>query len=113
MVVHLRAEGKAFIVLLLILMMWCTLTNLIQDMSNPYRTSRLFTEKEIVLGEVLRYENRDDNKSCEACKDSISHHDRAHEVIPESMHMLAAGEQISVDFATFNNSQSNLIFNSS
>ena len=44
-------------------------------------------------------------KSCEACKvDNISHHDKAHQVIPEGLQMLAPGEQISVDFATFNNS---------
>ena len=43
-------------------------------------------------------------KSCEACKmDSISHHDKPHQVIPENMQMLAAGEQISVDFAVYNN----------
>ena len=43
-------------------------------------------------------------KSCEACKiDSISHHDKPHQVIPENMQMLAVGEQISVDFATYNN----------
>ena len=30
------------------------------------------------------------------------HHDRAHQVIPEIMQMLAPGEQISVNFATFN-----------
>ena len=43
-------------------------------------------------------------RSCEPCKvDSISHHDKAHQVIPESMQMLAPGEQISVDLATFNN----------
>ena len=44
------------------------------------------------------------HKSCEACKiDSISHHDKPHQVIPENMQMLAVGEQISVDFATYNN----------
>ena len=43
-------------------------------------------------------------KSCEACKiDSISHHDKPHQVIPEKLQMLVAGEQISVDFAVFNN----------
>ena len=41
---------------------------------------------------------------CEACKsDSISHHDKTHQVIPEGLHILAPGEQISVDFAVFNN----------
>ena len=43
-------------------------------------------------------------KACEACKEnSISHHDKPHQVIPENLQMLAAGEQISVDFAVFNN----------
>ena len=33
--------------------------------------------------------------------DSISHHDKPHQVIPENLLMLAAGEQISVDFAVY------------
>ena len=41
---------------------------------------------------------------CKACKtDSISHHDKAHQVIPEGLNLLAPGEQISIDFCVFNN----------
>ena len=41
---------------------------------------------------------------CEPCKvDSISHHKKAHQAIPENLQLLAPGEQISIDFAVFNN----------
>ena len=33
----------------------------------------------------------------------MSHHNKPHQVIPENLQMLAPGEQISIDFATFNN----------
>ena len=49
-------------------------------------------------------------KSCEACKlDSISHHDKPHHIIPENLQMLAVGEQISVDFAVYNNKSSMVV----
>ena len=40
--------------------------------------------------------------NCQECKvNSISNHDKAVQVIPEELTMLAPGEQISVDFATY------------
>ena len=40
---------------------------------------------------------------CKAFKtESISHHDKAHQVIPEGINLLAPGEQISIDFCVFN-----------
>ena len=40
---------------------------------------------------------------CEECKiNSISHHDKAHQVVPEGLNLLAPGEQIAVDFCSFN-----------
>ena len=41
---------------------------------------------------------------CEPCKlDSQSQHNKPHQVIPENLQFLMPGEQISVDFKTFNN----------
>ena len=39
---------------------------------------------------------------CQECKaNSISHHDKPVQVIPEGLKMLAPGEQVSVDFCSF------------
>ena len=43
------SKGNAFMVLLTLLMGYTTLTNPIHDISNRYRTARLFTKNEIVL----------------------------------------------------------------
>ena len=41
--------------------------------------------------------------NCRECKEnSISNHDKKVQVIPENLTMLAPGEQISIDFATYN-----------
>ena len=41
---------------------------------------------------------------CEDCKaNSISHHDKAYQVVPEGLILLAPGEQISIDFCSYNN----------
>ena len=39
---------------------------------------------------------------CEECKtNSISHHDKTVQVVPEGLNLLAPGEQISVDFYSY------------
>ena len=41
---------------------------------------------------------------CKACKtDSISHHDKAYQVIPDGLNLIGPGEHISIDFCVFNN----------
>ena len=44
------------------------------------------------------------SRGCEQCKiDSISHHEKAHQVVPENLLFLAPGKQISIDFGIYNN----------
>ena len=43
-------------------------------------------------------------RGCEQCKiDSISHHEKSHQVVPENLLFLAPGEQIRIGFRLYNN----------
>ena len=43
-------------------------------------------------------------RRCEQCKiDSISHHEKSHQLVPENLLFLAPGEQISINFGLYNN----------